>query len=76
MPPIRAPPIGTDTLTSGRETTGVAILAATDEDMISTTDGRLVDMVCTTANALVVVGRNKGGTTKVPHLSPPRSEQS
>ena len=54
--PWTAPPTGTDTLASGGEAIGVAMLVAINGDRISRTNGRLVDAACTTANALVVVG--------------------
>ena len=56
MPSSRAPPTGIDILASGGEVTDVAMLATIDGDRISTTNGRLVDAACTTANALVVAG--------------------
>ena len=71
MPSSIVPPTGTNTLTSDEKVTSVAMLAATDEDRISTTIGGLVNATCTTANALVVAGRNWGGTTKVPPLIDP-----
>ena len=71
MPSSTTPPTGIDTLASSGEAIGVAMLAATDVDRISTTIGTLVDAACTTANALVVAGRNGGGTTKVPPLVAP-----
>ena len=71
MPCRTAPPTGTDTLASGGEATGVTMLAAIDGDRISRTNIRLVDAACTTANALVVVGRNGEGTTNVLSLVAP-----
>ena len=75
MPSSRTPPTSTDTLASSREATRVTMLATTDGDMISTTNGRLVEAGCTTANALVVPDKNGGAPPKLPSLSPPRGER-